>query len=90
MFRYVIELYSNKNPLKTYSEWDNKIMNSDKYTQLLGFTKGLNNHKIISFYELSNFEDLSILKNYKPVFIQRNGIPKILTSLVRNIRRELI
>lgn len=90
MFRYVIELYSNKNLLKTYSERDNRIINSDRYIQILGFTKGLNNHKIISFYDLINLKDLSVLKNYKPVFIQRNGIPKILTSLVRNIRRELI
>ncbi len=88
MFRYIIELYSNKNPIKTYSDKDNKIINHDKYIQLLGFTKGTNNQKIISFYDLSTVEDLSLIKNYRPVFLRRDGIPKILTSLVKSIKKE--
>lgn len=90
MYRYIVKLNFTKNDIITFSSKDNRIANNDRYIQLLGFTKkDKTGVKTISFWDLDSV-DLSILKNYKPVLLRRNGIPKILTTLVNQVRREEI
>ena len=90
MNRYIVKLLNTKHSLVTLSDKDNHLVRNERYIQLLGFTKGnWQRTNSISFWELDDV-DLDSLKNYKPVLLKRNGVPKILTSLVEQVKREKI
>lgn len=92
MYRYEVYFYNNQEPITTYSVDDNRCKGSwsKRYIQLIGFTKGIN-YKIkgYSFWDL-NKTDLSILKGCKPVLIRTNGITKILSTTIREVRKVKI
>ena len=83
MYRYEVYLYSNQK-LVTFTDKDNTLKDSKRYIQILGFVKNID--IVHSFWELDNL-DLSKLKGYKPCLVLRNGLIKILSSRIKEVRR---
>ena len=85
MYRYEISLYGSKYPMTTYSVDNNNISGhwSEKYLQILGFTK---RGFIYSIWDLDETE-LEKLKYSNPVLIRTNGTTKILTTKIKEVKR---
>ena len=87
MYGYLIKLYSKLDPIKTI----NKINTVEllpswnyKYLQLIGFVKYGNP---IPIHDLEKWDHFNILRGTNPVFIEKNGNPKILRYKVKSVER---
>ena len=87
MYRYEIHLYSGQR-FFTLTDQDNKLKDSNKYIQLLGF---INRSKSLSysFWRLKDL-DLSSLKGLSLCLVDTRGLIKILSAKVREVKKVKI